>query len=150
MLLWSGDETQNHRLRRNEKLLLASMQVLGTLVAADAQSIVLAQYDFENPTLASTDTDSSTTASAFQLGPGITTFTTHHVGDTSSVPFATTAATGDTNFTGDSGVFASLKPPIRRRRARWQITTTSSSPSLRIWASPSASTSFSLRSPAAA
>ena len=90
-----------------KKLLLAAMLVLATLVAADAQSIVLAQYDFENPTLASTDADSSTTASAFQLGAGISTFTIHHVGDTSSVPFATSAATGDTNSTGDSGLFAS-------------------------------------------
>ena len=89
-------------------------------ITADAQTRVVAQYDFEDGGFGtSSDGDANSIASNFTAGAGISGFGISTVGDNSAVPFASSVGTGDANndpqaalFTGSSAAQATQQAAI--------------------------------------
>ena len=85
-------------------LLVTALSISAAAISADAQTII-ARYDFEDGSVASSDSEASSTASAFAAGSGITGFQSSTVGDNTASPFTTSAATGDSNGSPDGRIF---------------------------------------------
>ena len=90
------------------KKLLSFVVVATWALATSVQAqddVVVAQYDFEDGSLTSSDNDTNSSASVFASGAGIATLGSSTVGDNTASPFTTSSGTGDTNSSPDSLAF---------------------------------------------